>query len=379
MKFEHSLRRRWLVVACLSMLPAGGLAWAQDSTTETSDDPGQAAEAPADSKARIEFEETTFDFGDITDRAPVSHIFKFRNVGTEVLHITKVNWGCNCTSARALQDEVEPGDEGAVEVTFDPRSRNGPYHKNANVWTNDPTNSMVRLWYNADIDPICSVWPTPVRITNVAFRHEGAGEFFLTSDRPEFKVTRVEGKSRLLSGRVLRAEIVEKQPEWHAQKDGRPIHQVFIEVSVDKEAPIGPVAGELLVTMHVVNETGEEFEHQIEVPVQATVLGPIEINPGRVNFGKRRAGDDIQRTIRINSRTELDDFKILSIEHVAKDGVKPEVEWGEVVLGDINRAYDLHLRITAPETARLYRGMLIVNTDNPFEPEVKIPWTLYVR
>lgn len=47
-------------------------------------------QAPSNSKARIKFEEVEHDLGTVKDSEPISHTFKFKNVGTETLVIEKV-------------------------------------------------------------------------------------------------------------------------------------------------------------------------------------------------------------------------------------------------------------------------------------------------
>jgi len=88
---------------------------------------------------KIEFEKDNHDFGIIKEGEKVTHVFKFKNVGTEPLVIKNVKPACGCTTPDWTKDPVPPGGEGKIEVSFDSQGRTGIQNKSVEVFANtDP-------------------------------------------------------------------------------------------------------------------------------------------------------------------------------------------------------------------------------------------------
>lgn len=83
-------------------------------------------------------EKTHHDFGTIGENdGYAEYIFKFRNTGTAPLTISRVQASCGCTKPEWTQTPVEPGKEGFIIITFNPKGRMGNFNKNATVYTNE--------------------------------------------------------------------------------------------------------------------------------------------------------------------------------------------------------------------------------------------------
>jgi hypothetical protein len=83
-------------------------------------------------------EKTSHDFGTIGESdGYAEHIFKFKNTGDEPLTIAQVQASCGCTKPEWTQTPVEPGQEGVIIITFNPRGRIGNFNKSATVYTNE--------------------------------------------------------------------------------------------------------------------------------------------------------------------------------------------------------------------------------------------------
>ena len=82
--------------------------------------------------------ETSFDFGTIGENdGYAEHTFKFINTGTAPLIINRVQASCGCTQPEWSQAPVEPGMEGFIIITYNPKGRLGPINKTATVFTNE--------------------------------------------------------------------------------------------------------------------------------------------------------------------------------------------------------------------------------------------------
>lgn len=86
--------------------------------------------------AKINFEESSFDFGTITDQTKVSHKFRFTNTGKVRLLITDVSTTCGCTVAGYPKGFILPSQEGEITVDFDPKGKEGEQNKTVIVTAN---------------------------------------------------------------------------------------------------------------------------------------------------------------------------------------------------------------------------------------------------
>ena len=89
------------------------------------------------SQAKISFEKTRHDFGEIKEEeGVVSTIFKFENTGNKALLLESVKATCGCTTPIWSRDSVAPGYFGFIKVEFNPLGRPGILHKEVIVETN---------------------------------------------------------------------------------------------------------------------------------------------------------------------------------------------------------------------------------------------------
>lgn len=96
-------------------------------------------------KAKIEFQETSYNFGTIGERnGKVAHEFIFINTGKSPLILTNIHTGCGCTTPEWSRQPIAPGDKGKIKVSFDPRARPGAFVKSISVHSN-AENSVVTL------------------------------------------------------------------------------------------------------------------------------------------------------------------------------------------------------------------------------------------
>src|SRR5579864_2797450 len=66
----------------------------------------------------IVFEETSHDFGKITEGTQAKYIFKFKNTGNQPLVLSDVHASCGCTTPSYTHDPVLPGKKGEINVNF---------------------------------------------------------------------------------------------------------------------------------------------------------------------------------------------------------------------------------------------------------------------
>ncbi len=88
------------------------------------------------------WEETSFDFGKIKVKKPVTHEFSFVNAGDAPLVITSVQASCGCTVTKYSKDPISPGSSGFVTATYD-AAKVGVFTKTVTVNANTDGGSVL--------------------------------------------------------------------------------------------------------------------------------------------------------------------------------------------------------------------------------------------
>lgn len=105
---------------------------------------GATAIALASSGPSIYFPEDSWDFGEITPDELPTHIFKFKNMGDEVLTIKGTKVSCeSCIDPLISIKELNPGEEGELKITVNSLDMIGRFTKRIYVESNDPVNPRV--------------------------------------------------------------------------------------------------------------------------------------------------------------------------------------------------------------------------------------------
>lgn len=94
----------------------------------------------------IQFDHTTYDFGEVVQGVEVKHVFTFINTGKSPLVLASVEPGCGCTATEWSREPISPGEEGRISVVFDSEGRSGDQKKVISVKANtDPSITMIYL------------------------------------------------------------------------------------------------------------------------------------------------------------------------------------------------------------------------------------------
>ncbi len=118
----------------LSLLPF--YLFAQDKkavpTISTSHSVQQAITADAPG---FKFVEETWDFKDIPQSTPVTHIYEFENTGKDPIIISQVTASCGCTTPEWTKEPVMAGKKGTVKVTYN-AAKEGTFTKTVTILSN---------------------------------------------------------------------------------------------------------------------------------------------------------------------------------------------------------------------------------------------------
>ncbi|MFH1717701.1 MAG: DUF1573 domain-containing protein [Planctomycetota bacterium] len=158
--------------------------------------------ARADQSApRITFEETVYDFGEVSSSRKYTGQFKFTNTGSGVLKITDVK---KCCGAVVTLDkkELAPGQSGTLKVEYGSGRRAGPVVKQLRVSSNDVTKPEVTLTIKAQIVIRVDYQPSNI---NLVLNKENAGcpKITITSlDKRPFSITSFQSTGETITADV---------------------------------------------------------------------------------------------------------------------------------------------------------------------------------
>lgn len=91
----------------------------------------------------------SLDFGNVIAGSEVVREVRFINSGKKPLEIRAVQANCTCVKASSTKAVVNPGEAGAIRITFDPQDRKGTHQKAVTIYSNDPRSPVQRVTLSA--------------------------------------------------------------------------------------------------------------------------------------------------------------------------------------------------------------------------------------
>ena len=106
----------------------------------------------ADKRAKIVFEKSSHDFGDIREsEGDVTCTFTFTNTGDAPLLILRAQASCGCTSPDYPKHPLRPGECGTISVTYHAKGRPGVFQKSVYIYDNSTANHRTTLLINGNV------------------------------------------------------------------------------------------------------------------------------------------------------------------------------------------------------------------------------------
>ncbi len=132
--------------------PSSGVASVSKTATEpvkpvsAQTTPAAPAAAPVGKTTTIKFEETTYAWGSVNEGDKMTHIFKFKNAGSNDLIISDAHGSCGCTVPEWPKEPIKPGKNGVIKVVFDSKGKPGEQQKTVTLTANtDPANTVLTI------------------------------------------------------------------------------------------------------------------------------------------------------------------------------------------------------------------------------------------
>lgn len=291
-----------------------------------------------------------FNFGVVVQGETLTHEFPVENNGSSDLIIRKLNPSCGCTAAVLKDAVIPPGGKSSIRVSFDTTGFVGKKSKTVRVYSNDPLNSSIVLFVNAEI--IAEVFADPIRLD---FNNIRRG----TEETKHFYIRSAEGKNTQFKEAISKSEYFTV-----SSKEISP-SEVEVSVSLLGKAPIGKTRTRVLV------RTANPKVPVINVPLVADVVGDILLEPKSINFGyiEGALNTKTQRTLEVLRAEGLDP----SIK-ITKVSANHKSISAELVEGD--KTSTQFIRVTLlPGVDGVIRASVIaeLNHTDPLERKIEIP------
>jgi hypothetical protein len=110
-----------------------------------------ASASPETGTAKFEFSEEIHNFGSLKAGEIVSFTFVFKNSGTKMLTIEKVDTDCGCTEVNIREHKIAPGGEGQIEIIYNTSGEVGKQLKTITVFS-DADKPEKQLFFEANVE-----------------------------------------------------------------------------------------------------------------------------------------------------------------------------------------------------------------------------------
>jgi hypothetical protein len=309
-----------------------------------SDDPS-AFPADEDSGPDLRLNTYLWDFGAIDEGRSVSQELTLKNQGAEELTILEVKPSCTCVTWSLSDFVLRPGASASMSLKFDPTGKSGSQPQTVTIRSNDPVTPAIQLQIRGTVKPLKVVFsPKRVDFGTVNREKPTAKQVYVDS--------MVDVKSVHCDLPFVSAGVSESADEQHTAH--------VVSISLKPEVPIGSFSGKLII------ETGHPTDPTLEVPLSGTVIGGVQCSVDSLFFGTVRKGASkkLKMTVRpaAGRSVRVESVKNLS-EHLSVKLV-PITEGKE---------YRVVVQLLRDAPPGYYEGNILIKTDDPGQPEIRVP------
>lgn len=295
-------------------------------------------------KSKIVFDKKIYDFGKIYVGEIVKYGFKFKNQGSGELIINSVKSSCGCTAALVSKSNILKGEDGEVQIKFNPGRYVGKVTKSVTVNSNDPENPAYKLTITGEIIEEISVNPKQINF-GIIKKGDSCIRNIEVKIVPELKieVKKVESPNPYIT------ITQNKTAENHIYK---------YQVSISKYDYIGKFNGIIFIY------TSSSKQERIDIPFSGEVIGDVTFYPEILSFGNIKKNQDANKAVIVNFVNK--DVKIEKIE------TDPGII--NYTVSDLNnRSKKIDVKLGKDITIGKITGSLKIYTNSPIQPIINIP------
>ncbi len=298
--------------------------------------------------------ESVIDVGKVPVGQLVEATFTIANQGTAPLSITQVQPACGCTVAD-YDKTIAPGKTGAVRAKVDTTSMAGPIAKAVTVFTDDPANPRIVLTVKALVRPYLGLDPGYARFTSQVHgdRDQTSSQILWADNVTNLEVVEAKSPKPWIQVTYRPAKETEREKDIEGK-------QWRIDVTLAKDAPVGPVADRVLV------KTNNPKQPIIEIPVSGFVRPLVAVTPPNVDFGKVDPSQEQKWGLLVRNFGS----QPMEIQHVETSvpGMKVNVESIEE-----GKRFKLVFTPTTGMAKGPFSGQVKLTTNLPQDPTITVP------
>jgi hypothetical protein len=296
--------------------------------------------------------ETIKDFGVVNKGQRVTHEFKIRNAGSAPLAITEVRPSCGCTVAE-FDSNIEPGEEGKIAATVDTRNFKGGIAKSVRVFTNDPENPQIDLVIKANVRSQVEVDPGYARFVAVYGEPQKTSvQSVWSEEQQDLEILGAESPYDFV-------EVSYREAEESERLRGVKGRQWQVEVELDRNAPVGPMADFIVLT------TSHPKLKTMRIPISGFVRPVMSVTPRVADFGRRQLSEPQTASLEIRNLSS----NAVQLSDIATDveGLEAEIEPLEE-----GRLYKILLTLQPGMSKGDFEGLVTITTSSAKQPTIEV-------
>jgi len=356
---------------------------------------------PPGSLEIVEGEEITH-FGEMLEGEKADVQYTLKSAGENPLIIERVRPSCGCTAAEIelvaadgarsvyeIGTPIPPGTEFEVGASINTANRQGAFHSNIAIYSNDPASPM-RLQLQADVQPVLSIEPQQLDLGQMTSGELRTGTVAISTTVLDPFMLELDEANVVAP---LSATLTPVDPD----AEGR-ARNWELSVSLGPDVPEGMRRYQLRMTSDIPQADehdhgeGEEIDHapttrELMCFVNATVNALVVATPNFVSFGAVRPGEPMERSVKVEC---LDpdfalpadpDYRFQSITGGEFTGAENFSVHIAPVEGSEGKQLDVTVRLEGlpDDFTGSFGGMVTLSIGHPTKPEVSVRFSGVAR
>ncbi len=239
----------------------------------------------------LNFEESVKDLGGAPRGTKLVHHFKFTNASQQTVHIAGTRTSCHCSTARAIKQEIAPGESSSILVEVNTILYSGTRNFTIYVNFDRPYVAETRLTLNTVSRDDISMSPESINFGTVKLGSAPSASVVIEHRTLSgWKITGIENENGYLQTKI--------------EPNGNSLNSYRLSVRLREDTPAGYWHASLGLV------TNDPTTPRIRVPLSVEVQGALAVTPQVLNLGKL-ANDAVEKKIVIRGAKP---FKITGVE-----------------------------------------------------------------
>ncbi len=245
------------------------------------------------------FRELSKDFGSVPRGPRLEHPFRLTNNTRSHVHISGVRTSCGCTTAYAVQTDLDPGQETAILAYMDTNRFSGVRTVTIYVSIDQPHHEEVRLWVQANSRDDVSVTPE-----SLAYGQIKRG----TSPSASVSITFLGDGALQVTAVQCDSNYVQATLQQTSRNEIQVAYQLTAKLRAD--APVGKWYSDIWL------KTTNAATPRVRVPLTVEIESALSISPAIVNLGPLKVGAHAERRVIVRG---VRPFRITEVQGIDDD------------------------------------------------------------